>query len=168
MTAPSEHEYDLSLLAIDSEDLSIVSTHLQNAVVRVGEMIYQPHDQRFVLLAARYDWMRAHHDTPMRVRAGVHFDHVTRVTHIGVDQNTPNMALNLQSLLFKPMSSAADGDSTTSPDLCAGQILLAFQNGATIRLEVECIEAQMRDIGPRWPTRHAPEDGIDDRPADVI
>jgi hypothetical protein len=156
VSAPSHQP--LFLLAMDSEDLSIVSAHMQNAVVRIGEMAYLPAEQRFVLMAARYDWLAAPQQA-QRVRAGLHFDHVTRVTQSGVDQNAPQQALNLQSLLFKPFS--GEGQQPT------GHILLAFQSGATVRLDVECIEAQMRDIGPHWPSAHPPEAGIDDRPADV-
>jgi Protein of unknown function (DUF2948) len=146
----------LRLIAMDSEDLSIVSTHMQNAVVRIGEMVYVQHEQRFVVMASRYDWMAARHHEPMRVRAGLHFDHVTRVTHIGVDQSAPLMTLNLQSVLFKP--------SPEPQSSCEGHILLVFHSGAMIRMDVECIEAQMRDIGPRWPSAHPPEAGVDDRP----
>jgi hypothetical protein len=164
MVTPSEpSQFDLSLLAMDSEDLSIVSAHMQNAVVRVGEMIYIPSDQRFVLIGARYDWLSAQHNAPQRVRVGLHFDHVTRVTHIGVDQTQPQLALNLQSLLFKAVQAVAGDDEHIT-----GHILLAFEGGSTIRLDVECIEAQMRDIGPRWVSMHEPSLGVDDRPPDVL
>ena len=37
----------LKLIALDEEDLAIVSSHLQDAVVRVGDMVYQPSKRRF-------------------------------------------------------------------------------------------------------------------------
>jgi hypothetical protein len=33
---------DLKLIALDTEDLGIVSSHLQDAILRVGEMTYLP------------------------------------------------------------------------------------------------------------------------------
>ena len=35
-------------------------------------------------------------------------------------------------------------------------IMLAFADGAIVRLEVECIEVELRDIGPRVPAEHVP------------
>jgi hypothetical protein len=46
----------LRLLALDQEDLAIVSAHLQDAVVRVGDIAYLPKERRFALLARRFDW----------------------------------------------------------------------------------------------------------------
>jgi hypothetical protein len=36
---------------------------------------------------------------------------------------------------------------------------LVFSGGCAVRLEVECLEARMADLGPRWRTRHAPGHG---------
>ena len=47
---------DLKLLALDSEDLDIVSAHVQDAVVRVGDMGFAKADRRFVMLINRYAW----------------------------------------------------------------------------------------------------------------
>ena len=38
-----------------------------------------------------------------------------------------------------------------------GHITLVFAGGAAIRLHVECIEAEMRDLGPVWKTKLMPE-----------
>jgi hypothetical protein len=38
-----------------------------------------------------------------------------------------------------------------------GRITLTFSGDVTIQLEVECVEAELRDLGPAWPTRHKPE-----------
>ena len=47
----------------------------------------------------------------------------------------------------------------------AGTIELVFSGGAAIRLEVECVDAQMRDLGVRWAAAHRPGHAIDDAPA---
>jgi hypothetical protein len=52
--------------------------------------------------------------------------------------------LNLLGILF---------EQTTTP---AGVVTLTFSGGATIRLEVECVDAQLRDLGARWKTRNKP------------
>ena len=45
----------LKLVAMESEDLAIISAHLQDAVARVGEMAYLPAEKRFAEGAARDD-----------------------------------------------------------------------------------------------------------------
>jgi hypothetical protein len=45
-------------------------------------------------------------------------------------------------------------------DAPGGHVTLVFSGGAAVRLQVECIEAQMRDLGPRWP--------CDKQPAHVV
>ncbi|KFL26218.1 hypothetical protein JP75_25580, partial [Devosia riboflavina] len=47
---------DLKLLALDSDDLAVISAHTQDAVVRVGDMGYAQADKRFAMLMNRYDW----------------------------------------------------------------------------------------------------------------
>jgi Protein of unknown function (DUF2948) len=38
----------------------------------------------------------------------------------------------------------------------AGAVTLQFSGGAAIRLNVDCIEAQMKDLGPMWETPSRP------------
>jgi hypothetical protein len=39
----------------------------------------------------------------------------------------------------------------------AAVLTLVFAGGAAVRLEVECVDAQMQDIGQPYPVRHAPK-----------
>ena len=50
---------DLKLIALDAEDLGVISAHLQDAVLRVGDMVYLPNEKRFVAMANRFDWAQA-------------------------------------------------------------------------------------------------------------
>ena len=47
---------DLKLLALDSEDLDVISATTQDAVVRVGDMGFAKGDRRFALLMNRFAW----------------------------------------------------------------------------------------------------------------
>ena len=47
---------DLKLIALDPEDLRVLSCHLQDAVIRVGDMTFLKHDMRFAAIANRFDW----------------------------------------------------------------------------------------------------------------
>jgi len=133
----------LRLIAMDADDLAVLSAHVQDAVLHVRDMLFQPKERRFVLALHRYDWVRA--NAHLRVQAGLHFEHVRKAALHGFSQDRPDDILNLLSIVFAP------GDAPS------GEIILAFSGGCAIKLEVECIEGRLADLGPRWPCKHAPE-----------
>jgi hypothetical protein len=58
---------------------------------------------------------------------------------------------------------AIDFAETDAP---AGVVTLTFSGGATLRLEVECLEVELADLGPTWTTVDRPahwDDVIDAR-----
>jgi hypothetical protein len=42
-----------------------------------------------------------------------------------------------------------------------GSIMLLFSGGAELRLDVECLEAELADLGPVWDTTCCPAHGDD-------
>lgn len=142
---------DLKLLALDSEDLAVLSAHVQDAVVRVVDMGFARSDRRFALLMNRYDWT---HDQPrskgLRKRAGLHFDRVLSVAYAGFDPASPEGVLNLLALTFMP-----------GPDGVSGIVELAFAGGGTVRLSVECLEARLADLGSAWAAAAKPAHALD-------
>ena len=44
----------------------------------------------------------------------------------------------------------------------SGAITLHFAGGGAVRLEVECIEAELRDLGAAWRARSKPVHASDD------
>lgn len=141
---------DLKLLALDSEDLEIVSAHLQDAVVRVGDMGYSKSDQRFVLLMNRYAWEAGDaRGRGQRKRAGLHFDRVTVAHAEGFDLKSKDGVLELLAVTFEPK------------DAPSGEVLLTFAGGGRVRLEVECLEARLRDLGGVWAAKAQPKHDVD-------
>jgi len=138
----------LKLLALDEEDLQVLSSHLQDAVVRVGDMVYLPSQKRFAAILNRFDWESASEkgakDYRWR-RTALRFDRVLRAQHKELRPNVPDRVLELLAIQFEP------GDTPS------GKITLLFSGDVTIQLDVECVEAEMRDLGPVWSTRHKPE-----------
>ncbi len=47
---------ELKLIALDADDLKVISAHLQDAVLRVGDIAYLPRERRFAALGNRFDW----------------------------------------------------------------------------------------------------------------
>lgn len=134
----------LRLLAFDVEDLAIVSASLQDAVVQPADMAWQKQTRRFVLALARFDWEAVASGRKERCGTGLHFDYVRLVTQTGFVPGQDGPPMNLLSIRFEASS------------LPAGLVVLTFSGAASIRLDVECLDAQMRDIGPRWSVDAAP------------
>jgi hypothetical protein len=136
----------LKLLARDVEDLSVLSVHLQDAELRVADLVYLPREHRFALAADRFDWeRRTLENKNCRRRAAVHFEGVTKVSSRGVPVNDKAARLNLLAMAFEP------GEAP------GGAVDLLIEGGGVIRLEVECLEAAMKDLGPTWDCTCCPE-----------
>lgn len=143
-TKQAGHGQELRLIAMDDEDLAVVSANLQDAIVRVADMAWLPAEHRFALVASRYDWVAADAGRRERASCGLHFDHVRKVRLSGFDQKKKNQLLNLLGITF------CVGEAP------AGVVEIVFSGDAGVRLEVDCIEAQMRDLGVRWKARAQP------------
>jgi hypothetical protein len=134
----------LRLVALDQDDLSVISTHLQDAIVRVGDLVLLPHERRFALVARRFDWECRDDEPPRRRLTGLHCERVLRCRTRGIDRSDPDAVLNLLALTF----------AETDPP--SGVVTLLFSEGAAIQLDVECIETQMKDLGPVWEAEGRP------------
>ncbi|WP_309083359.1 DUF2948 family protein [Chelativorans sp.] len=137
----------LKLAALDEEDLSIISAHLQDAVLKTGELSFLSREKRFAAMVRRFAWekertgFRLFRREPHERRlSALSFDRVLAVRSAGIDMNKPDEVLALLALRFLP------GEAPS------GTIELAFSGGATIHLDVECIEARLGDLGAAWET----------------
>lgn len=133
----------LRIAAMNPEGLAILSAHLQDADVKVGDMAYLPAARRFALAGARFDWYAAARGGCERCGTGLHFERVSRVRRAGFDQ-APDTVLTLLAISFTP---------TEAP---AGAVVLHFADDGAVRLDVECLEAALSDIGPRWTCHNPP------------
>lgn len=126
----------LKLVAFDADDLAVVSAHLEEATLDRTSMVFQPGAQRFVLVLRRRDREQA--AAPNHL-TGLHFERVKRVRTLGLpaDAKTP---LKLMGIAFA---------RTNEP---AGEVSLLFDGGIAVRLEVECLEAQMADLADVEPS----------------
>ena len=139
----------LKLVALDPDDLAIVSAHLQDAIVRVGDLAFLPGERRFALVARRFDWEATPDEPPRRRLTGLHFERVLAARTRGIDRGNTDAVLNLLAITF---------EETDSP---SGTATLVFSEGAAIQLELECIETQMKDLGPVWEAEGRPVHDIE-------
>ena len=130
----------LKFAVLDEEDLEVVSTHLQDAAIKVADVIWQPKAKRLVLGLNRFDWEQAIADKPQncRRRAALRFERVQSFKCRGVDPAARDAVLNLLAVEFTP---------TDAP---SGVVSLIFSGEAAMRLEVECLEVELADLGPVW------------------
>lgn len=137
----------LKLIALDDQDLGIVSAHVQDAVMKVSDLGYLPASKRFVVTMNRFVWeaksslFRRHNE---RRQSVLHFDRVLGAKTSGVPRDKPAEVLSLLAISFVPISQPA------------GIIELIFSGGGAIMLDVECIEARLADIGGSWEASSRP------------
>jgi DUF2948 family protein len=130
----------LKFAALDGEDLEVVSAHLQDAVVKAAEVLWRPQEHRLVIGLARFDWEAAQASAPQyrRRRAALRFERVRACKYRNIDPGDGEGVLNLLAVEF------------AATDAPAGVVTLTFSGGAVMRLEVECLEAELADLGPVW------------------
>lgn len=140
----------LKLLALDADDLEIVSAHVQDAVMQVGAFDWRPKEKRFLIEMNRFVWEKAsgafrkHNE---RRRSVLHFDRVLAVRSAGIDRAKPQDVLSLLTVGF------------AEDDAPAGTIELLFAGGGSLALDVECIEARLTDLGGAWAASSRPMHG---------
>lgn len=136
----------LKFVALDRDDLEVISTHLQDAIVKVADVTWRPQEHRIVMGLSRFDWLSAAAEPPeyRRCRAALRFERVNACKCKHVDPAVKAEVLNLLAIEF---------EETDAP---AGVVTLFFSGGGALRLEVECLEAELADLGPSWPTDTRP------------
>lgn len=137
----------LVLAARDAEDLEIISARLQDAVARLGDLVYLKKQHRFVAMFNRFLWET---DKNLRVRCGLHFDGVLAVKCQKMCQQNADTVVELLAVHFIP---STDDAATEDP---AGTVELVFAGGGAIHLTVECLDAAMSDESDAWAARARP------------
>ena len=140
----------LKLVALDADDLEIVSAHVQDAVIQIGAFDWRPKEKRFLIEMNRFVWEKAggifrkHNE---RRRSILHFDRVLAVRSSGIDRDKRQDVLSLLTIGF------------AEDDAPAGTIELLFAGGGSLALDVECIETRLTDLGAAWAASSRPAHG---------
>ena len=129
-------EAPLNLGALDHEDLQVISSLVQDAVFPITELSWRPKERRFAVLLNRFRWEdegQARHGAE-RVQAVLAVDNVLKVASQGIDRAERDMVLSILSITFEEED---DG---------AGHVLLTLAGDGAIRLQVEALEATLKDV----------------------
>ena len=146
----------LKFAVLDEEDLEVVSTHLQDAVVKVADVHWRPNEKRLVVALNRFDWERAQGKKPeyCRRRSALRFERVLACKCRDVNPAGKDAVLNLLAVEF------------AETDAPSGVVTLIFSGGPALRLEVECLEGELVDLGPTWTCGACPTHALaDEEPA---
>src|SRR5262249_26853753 len=139
---------ELKLVALDKDDIEVISAHVQDSLVKVADIWWRPSDCRFVMALNRFDWMSAAEIASggraaataakpeyRRCRTALRFERVLACKCRNLDQTAKDAQLNLLPVEY------------AETDAPAGIVSLIFSGGGVIRLKVECLEAELADLG---------------------
>jgi hypothetical protein len=128
----------LKLIALDAEDLAVISTHVQDARVQTSDIVWRQAEKRLIVGMNRLDWEQtlSGRTEPRRLIAALRFDRVLACKSRNIDLVQGDAALELVGIEFH---------ETDTP---GGSAVLLFADGAALRLDVECLECELTDLGP--------------------
>ena len=131
----------LKLLAQTGDEMAVLSAHMQDAVLQLGDMTYQ--GRRFIAVMNRFRWENTR--TNERVRSVLNVSGVLAVQRRNIKPQAEGGVLSLLALHF------------TETDAPAGELALIFAGGAELRLQVESPNAILEDITEAWATKSRPQ-----------
>ena len=128
----------LKLIALDADDLAVISAHVQDARVAPADIIWRQAEKRLVIGMSRLDWEQtlSGEAEPRRLIAALRFDRVLACKSRNIDLAAPENMLELVGIEFHEHEAPG------------GSALLMFTEGGAIRLDVECLECELTDLGP--------------------
>jgi hypothetical protein len=129
-------EAPVNLGAFDAEDLQVISSLVQDAVLPASEMRFERKARRFALLLNRFRWEEgpARATQPERVQSVLVCHGVEAVASQGIDREDADTILSLLAVTF---------EETDAP---AGYIHLTFAGDGALRLSVEALEVSLKDV----------------------
>ncbi len=137
----------LKLLAIEPAEIEIISAAAQDALFLPKDAIFNKKSRRFAIALNRFKWEDSDAKAK-RVNAILSFESILNVTAKGVNPKS-NIPLSILSIEF-----AQDNEPPS------GEFTLNLAEGAQIKINAECIDIILGDIGEARDTKTAPEHGL--------
>lgn len=138
----------LRLIAEDAADLEVISSAVQDAVLKAENLKYDRKRRRFTLEINRFQWedSNSKRGPQGRVRALLAFDGVLGVKTRAVSKADPDMVFSILSLTFDPADEPP-----------GGKLRILFSGDGELALDIEAIDATLLDSAYEWTTRHRPD-----------
>ncbi|MEM7458670.1 MAG: DUF2948 family protein [Pseudomonadota bacterium] len=138
----------LRLIAEDVADLEVISSAIQDAVLKAENLKFDRKQRRFTLEVNRFQWedSASKRGPQSRVRALLAFDGVLSVKTRAVNKIDPDMVFSVLSLTFTPADEPP-----------GGTVSILFAGDGELALDVETVDATLLDSAYEWTTRHRPD-----------
>ena len=136
------------MIAEDIADLEVISSAVQDAVLKAENIKFDRKRRRMTLELNRFQWEESEskRGPQGRVRAILAFDSVLSVKTRAVSKADPDMVYSLLSLTF---------DAASEPP--GGKLSILFAGDGELSLEVEAVDVTLLDSAYEWTTRHRPD-----------
>lgn len=127
----------LKLIALDADDLAVISAHVQDARVQVSDIVWRQAGKRLVVGMNRLDWDQtlAGGTSSCRLISALRFDRVLACKSRNIDLAAQDTVLELLGVEFH------------RSDAPSGSVVLMFRHGGALRLDVACLECELADLG---------------------
>ncbi|MEA2884702.1 MAG: hypothetical protein QOH32_3958 [Bradyrhizobium sp.] len=106
--------------------------------MQAADIIWRQAEKRLVVGMNRLDWDQTlkGETEPRRLIAALRFDRVLSCKSRNISLDAPETVLDLLGIEFHPANPPG------------GSAVLMFSNGGALRLDVECLECELADLGP--------------------
>jgi hypothetical protein len=129
----------LNLGAQDAEDLQVISSLTQDAVLTVDDLKWNRAERQVVTLLKRFRWedvelAKQQGRDPERVQSLLVIQNATGLASQGIDRKQLDIILSLMSLEF---SGAEDG---------VGDLILTFSGDGALKVQIDGLDVALRDV----------------------
>jgi hypothetical protein len=129
----------LNLGAQDAEDLQVISSLTQDAVLTVDDLKWSRAERQLVFLLKRFRWedvelAKQQGRDPERVQSLLVIQNATGLASQGIDRTQADIVLSLMSLEF---SGAVDG---------VGDLILTVSGDGALKVQVDGLDVALRDV----------------------
>ena len=129
----------LNLGAQDAEDLQVISSLTQDAILTVDDLKWNRAERQLVFLLKRFRWedvelAKQQGRNPERVQSLLVIQNATGLASQGIDRTQADIVLSLMSLEFL---GAEDG---------VGDLILTFSGDGALKVQVDGLDVALRDV----------------------
>ena len=139
---------NLKLIARTTEDLRVISAHLQDSIVKTSDIANLKKNKIFLMQLNRFMWEDVEKGVfrkNKRIRTVLKFENILKVASKNVDQNKNDRFLDFLAI-----------ETIKMPDKNY-EMNLIFSGDAVLKLVAEAIEVTLDDQGSPWESKNKPE-----------
>ena len=143
----------LKLRASTTEDIKVISAHLQDAITQSSDMINLKKNRIFILQFNRFMWEDVEKGVfrkSKRIQSVVKFENVLSVLGKNINQKKKDHFLDFLAIETKLLSDKSY------------EIILHFAGDKLIKINTEVIDCFLDDQGEPWETKNKPKHEIFD------